>query len=665
MRSVSPSRVRTGRHPSVPLPVLRPRRNRPVRRRTTIGRWRAAVLIGLHLLIVAHVLHWWLTGRTVGRFVLSDSMRTLELGEINPGVLLFVGALLTTALLGRFMCGWFCHVGALQDLSAWLLRRLRIRPHLFRSRLLGYVPLGLVLYMFIWPTFRREVLAPLLEPVWPGVSAAMGVVPFPGWSVNLTTSRFWEGLPSLAVAIPFLIVCGLATVYFLGARGLCRYACPYGGFLLPAEQLAIGRIVVDPRRCDQCGLCTAHCTAGVRVHEEVRRHGSILDRNCIRTFDCVKGCPRQALSFSIAMPAAMTRDKARRECDLTRGEELICLAVFAGSFVVLRGLYDAIPLLMAAPLAIIAAYLAWKLLRLFRDEHVRLGGMQLRLRGRMLPAGRAFVAAMALVAALLAHSAIIRGLLWYAGSIDNRVHATYDDAIHGRASTQARQQAHAALRYYRLASSIGEGGIGLLRSPEASLRIAWLNLVLGDADAAERILRRVLASFRRTDALAVETARLLISRERSADAVRLLEPLVELYPTWVHSRDVLAGLLVERGDSDRAELLYRRALERRPSDPMARAGLGRVMLLTGRVGDAVEQLRQAAALSDEPTVQRDWAIAQFSSGRVGAAVDTLTSAAERKPAARAELLDLAAAMLSESGRHAEASALRERLAPRR
>lgn len=662
MRAGSPSAAGGRTRRPVRLPVVQ--RRKPVRRRTRIGRWRAVALIGLHVLIVAHVLHWWITGRSVGRFVLSDSMRTLELGEINPGVILFALALLVTALLGRFMCGWFCHVGALQDLSAWMLRKVRIRPHLFRSRLLGYVPVALAAYMFLWPTIKRTVVVPALEPLWPDVGAVLGVVPFPGWSVNLTTSRMWDGLPSLVVAIPFLVVCGFATVYFLGARGLCRYACPYGGFLLPAEQMAVGRIVVDSKTCDQCGVCTANCTAGVRVHDEVREHGSIVDRNCIRTFDCVRGCPKDALSFTIATPAAFAGKRTwRRAYDLTWGEELLCVGVFTGSFLVLRGLYDAVPLLMAAPLAVIAAYLTWKLVRLRRDANVRLGGMQLKLRGRVSRCGRGFAVAMVGVAALLGHSTAVRGLLWAGARHDNAVQVSYEDALAGTVSPEARAHAAAGLRLYRMASSLGEGGIGLLRTPGASMRSAWLQLVVGDFDRAERSLRAILASPRRTDELGIETARLMVTRGRPGDAIDILERTVERSPGFAQSRDMLAALLVQQGSPDRAEAVYRAALDRRPADPIARAGLGRLMLTTGRLDAALEHLNAAADLSDEPAVQRDRAIALFSAGRVNDAVRTLEIAADRRPAAKSDLLMLASAMLTETGRHAEAQSMRVRAQP--
>ena len=77
----------------------------------------------VHVLIIAHILHWWLSGSSLARFVLSDSMQTLEMGQLNPGFLLFALSLAVTAICGRFFCGWICHMGGLQDLAAWLLRR--------------------------------------------------------------------------------------------------------------------------------------------------------------------------------------------------------------------------------------------------------------------------------------------------------------------------------------------------------------------------------------------------------------------------------------------------------------------------------------------------------------------------------------------------------------
>ncbi|MBK7147154.1 MAG: 4Fe-4S binding protein [Xanthomonadales bacterium] len=161
-------------------------------------RWRVATLIAVNVAIVVHLLHGWWAGETFGRVVFADAKAALESGVINPGFLLFALALLLTALFGRFFCGWACHMAALQDLCAWLLQRIGIRPRLFRSRLLGYVPLLLALYLFVWPSVERSIVVPLLARVWP--SALAGFDPPPpisGWSLQWTSNNLWAGMPEL------------------------------------------------------------------------------------------------------------------------------------------------------------------------------------------------------------------------------------------------------------------------------------------------------------------------------------------------------------------------------------------------------------------------------------------------------------------------------------
>jgi len=648
------------------LPVLRARpagMARPELRRSRISRWRVGALILVHLLMIGHVLHWWWTGSSVGRFVLSDSMKTLELGEINPGFLLFAGALLATALLGRFMCGWICHMGAMQDLCAWLLRKAHLRPHLFRSRMLGYVPLALAAYMFLWPTFKRELVAPLLEKWWPGISATLGVQPFPGFAADLTTRSMWDGLPSLALAIPFIIVCAFATVYFLGARGLCRYGCPYGGFLLPAEQASIGRVAVDPDACDQCGLCTATCTAGVRVHDEVRKYGSVLDRNCVRSLDCISVCPQKALTFTLARPAILARPAKEaaqaRVYDLTWGEEFLALGVFAAVFFVMRGLYEAIPLLMAAPMGVIAAFLAWKSLRLAREPNVRISTFVLRQQGRLRPAGGVYLGLVAMIALAWLHAAGIRGAIMMGGLYDERVTTPFAQAITREGVSDAtRQNAARAQWWYAIAAPIGEGGIALAPTPSLGIRVPWLDLVLGRHDEAVARMRADVASGRAGDSTAVQLFQLLGAMGRSAEGAGILQAALDDHPGWAQSRDELGSYLVSNGRADEAEAMYRRALGVRETDAQARAGLGRLLLGTGRVDEGAKELSLASAHAPrEAGIRRDHAIALFMGARVDDAVVELKAAARARPVRREDLLLLAGQMLRQVGREREAEAI--------
>src|SRR5262245_33432851 len=100
------------------------------------SRWRAVALITLNLLMVAHFVQWRLMGQTLSPIEPSETMHTLQRGAINAGFIFFTLAIAATLVFGRFVCGWGCHVLALQDLCSWLLERVGIRPQAFRSRLL-------------------------------------------------------------------------------------------------------------------------------------------------------------------------------------------------------------------------------------------------------------------------------------------------------------------------------------------------------------------------------------------------------------------------------------------------------------------------------------------------------------------------------------------------
>jgi polyferredoxin len=203
----------------VPLNVIGEAPSRVPIARSRNARRRAIVLAVVQLLLIAHIVQWAITGRTVSPIEPSESMQTLELGYVNAGFILFAAALLATLVFGRFFCGWGCHLVLLQDGCAWIMKRMGVRPKAFRSRVLVYVPLVLALYMFVWPSFKRLGLIPILERWWPDALPFLKPVPeFPGFTNHLVTTGFWDTYAPWVIAIPFLGVCGFATVYFLLLR---------------------------------------------------------------------------------------------------------------------------------------------------------------------------------------------------------------------------------------------------------------------------------------------------------------------------------------------------------------------------------------------------------------------------------------------------------------
>lgn len=297
MASNNPTRTRPSPPPR-PLPVARPR----AIRRSAAGPWRAAVLIAVHVVAAVHIGHWLATGSTITPVEPSEAMQFTKEGVINAGLIFFALAILSTLVLGRWFCGWGCHLVALQDLARWLLARARIRPRPIRSRVLGMVPLLAFLYMFI---------APLLGPLADRIASAITRQPPVGltlWSQTSThflTSDFWGTFPGWLSATLTFLVCGFLIIYVLGAKGFCATGCPYGAIFAVADRFAPLRIRVTDD-CTQSGHCTAVCSSNVRVHEEVRDFRMVVDPGCMKCLDCVSVCPNHALFVGWRKPAMST-----------------------------------------------------------------------------------------------------------------------------------------------------------------------------------------------------------------------------------------------------------------------------------------------------------------------------------------------------------------------
>ncbi|MFN9076756.1 MAG: 4Fe-4S binding protein, partial [bacterium] len=339
-----------------------------------MGWKRATVLATIQVLMIVHVVQWLWTGKTISPLEPSEAMETSKYGVINAGTVLFLLALTSTALLGRWFCGWACHIVMLQDFCGYLMKKVGIRPKLFRSRLLLWMPLALAVYMFLWPVVYRVAIAPYTRPE----------LTWPGFTAEFTTTDFWATFPGVLMAVPFLLVCGFLTVYLLGAKGYCTYGCPYGGFFAPLDEISPVRIRVSDA-CTQCGHCTAVCTSNVRVHEEVRDFKMVVDQGCMKCLDCVSACPEQALHVGFGKPAflAKHRDGANapaRKYDLSWNEEIALAIVAVAAFVAVRGAIG-VPLLFASGVAACVTYLAWLMAEIVRRRDVRLHRFALKRDG--------------------------------------------------------------------------------------------------------------------------------------------------------------------------------------------------------------------------------------------------------------------------------------------
>jgi Flp pilus assembly protein TadD/ferredoxin len=555
---------------------------------------------------------------------------------MNAGFIFLAVALLATLIFGRFVCGWGCHVVAYQDLCAWLLKKIRIKPKPFRSRILVLAPLALALYMFAWPTVYRWMVG----------------YPTPTMSNHLMTTEFWKTFPGAGIAVLTVVMCGFVIVYLLGAKGFCTYGCPYGGLFAVVDKVAAGRILVTDD-CEHCGHCTATCTSNVRVHEEVALYGMVVDPGCMKCMDCISVCPNDALYFGFIAPPILNRANQSRDrkgadqimpvgqsrvasaprsdkivakptpYDFKLWEEIVMAVVGVGALLIFRGLYGQIPLLLAMGMAAITGFLALKTVRVVRDANVRMQNLQLKRGGRLTRSGLAFAAVTVVLFVFTAHSAAVQYNVWRGRTLFTSLDIGDQVWFPGNgwwenASPDQRTRVEDAIVRYERADRLG-----LTATATVLQDLTWLHLARGKLDAAEATVRRLIELTPKQPEVHRGLAGVLRKAGRLEEAEAQYRETLRLDPAHSSARTDLAAMLASAGRQEEAIALYREAVQVSPNDTDSRYALA--LALLSRAGqqtrrsdidEAIQHLQRV--VTDRPTFAEahyNLGVAVFMSGR--------------------------------------------------
>lgn len=197
------------------------------------------------------------------------------------GFLVFVGA-----LMGRFVCGWLCPFGLVQELLHKIPFMKKI--HTFRGdrllRRLKYVIL--LVFVILLPLFLVDILgqgapwfcklicpAGTLEGGIPLVLLNEGMRGAIGWLYA------WKNV-LLAATILLSIV-----IY----RPFCKYICPLGAIYAVFNSISVFRYRVDEEKCTHCGACARACPM------QVDPVANANDSECIRCGKCKQICSAGAI----------------------------------------------------------------------------------------------------------------------------------------------------------------------------------------------------------------------------------------------------------------------------------------------------------------------------------------------------------------------------------
>lgn len=191
-------------------------------------------------------------------------------------------------LVGRFICGWLCLFGLIQELLYKIpLPKLKVPKKI--DRVLRYLKYAVLLILvFLLPFFWRSELGvgePFFCKYLCPVGTLEGGVPLVLLQEQLKSAAGF--LFRWKFALMALVL--LSSVYI--HRPFCKYLCPLGAFYALFQKVSVLRLKLDEEKCVSCGKCEKTCPMDVAVTRDPN------SAECIRCGACVRACPAGALRF--------------------------------------------------------------------------------------------------------------------------------------------------------------------------------------------------------------------------------------------------------------------------------------------------------------------------------------------------------------------------------
>ncbi len=188
-------------------------------------------------------------------------------------------------LMGRFICGFLCPFGWLQD----LLHRIPLKKFSTKKvRPLRYIKYFMLFFVVgLMPILFTNV-AGMGEPYFCKYVCPQGVLE---GGIPLAIAN-----PGIRAALGFLfswktaILVAVILLSILFYRPFCKWLCPLGAFYSFFNRVSFFQYHVDFDKCIDCGKCARACGMDVDIRNN-QAHPE-----CIRCGECEKACPTGAIS---------------------------------------------------------------------------------------------------------------------------------------------------------------------------------------------------------------------------------------------------------------------------------------------------------------------------------------------------------------------------------
>lgn len=188
--------------------------------------------------------------------------------------------------LGRFICGWLCPFGLVQDLLYKIKVKKRALPVNLDGtlRYMKYAVLGITVILLPMVLTNSFGIAPpyFCQYICPS-GTLFGGVPL------LIADPHLRQAAGLLFGWKFSLLLLFLASSLLVYRPFCKYVCPLGAIYALFNRVSFYRMHIDSHRCNGCGNCEKSCPMQVPFRASPN-HGE-----CIRCGRCKKLCPTGAI----------------------------------------------------------------------------------------------------------------------------------------------------------------------------------------------------------------------------------------------------------------------------------------------------------------------------------------------------------------------------------
>ncbi|WP_066393437.1 4Fe-4S binding protein [Neobacillus mesonae] len=194
---------------------------------------------------------------------------------IHPAGLVLLTFFIASGLIfRRSFCSWFCPVGTVSEMTAWLGRKILKRNFELPTWVVWLLtPIKyLLLYFFIsmiisMPIFQAKSF---LDDPYNKVS-------------DVKMLLFFLNIGGFAIKV--ILVIFVLSLFF--RNFWCRFLCPYGAMIGLGSIFRITKVRRNEDTCTNCKMCTKVCPQRIKVHTKK----AVVSPNCNACMSCVEACP--------------------------------------------------------------------------------------------------------------------------------------------------------------------------------------------------------------------------------------------------------------------------------------------------------------------------------------------------------------------------------------